>query len=285
MSILTHQSKKQINRSLQATLKYGLVIILLIVVLFPFYWMVATSLKPNSETYEKFRLWPKAPTIQHYVNLLNKTYFLVWLRNSITVAAFVTMASVILGTFAAYGLVRFSFPGRSLFSTIVLMAYLFPPTVLFIPLAVLVNRWGLSNSLYGLMLVYPTFAIPFCTWMLVGYFRSIPVELEEAALIDGCSRIGALFRVILPLSLPGIIAAAIFAFTLSWTEFLYVLVMNTSREYQTLTVGISEFVYADMYAWGKLMGASLLTTIPIIVLYTILQRYIVSGLTAGAIKA
>jgi len=121
--------------------------------------------------------------------------------------------------------------------------------------------------------------------MLVGYFRSIPVELEEAALIDGCSRIGALFRVILPLSLPGIIAAAIFAFTLSWTEFLYVLVMNTSREYQTLTVGISEFVYADMYAWGKLMGASLLTTIPIIVLYTILQRYIVSGLTAGAIKA
>jgi multiple sugar transport system permease protein len=166
----------------------------------------------------------------------------------------------------------------------VLVVYLVPPTLLFIPLYTILKRFDLVNSLWALLVAYPTFTVPFCTWLLMGFFRSIPRDLEEAAMVDGATRLGAFWRVILPLTTPGILAAALFAFTLAWNEFLYALVFVHDTELKTIPVGLNDLMFGDIFLWGELMAASVLTTLPVIVLYTYLQRYMVEGLTAGAVK-
>ena len=169
-------------------------------------------------------------------------------------------------------------------ATTVLIVYLVPPTLLFIPLYTILRGLGLANTLWALLVVYPTFTVPFCTWLLMGFFRSIPPDLEAAAMVDGANRLQAFRRVILPLAAPGVLAAGLFAFTLAWNEFLYALVFINDTELKTIPVGLDDLMFGDIFLWGQLMAASVLTTVPVVVLYTYLQRYMVEGLTAGAVK-
>ncbi len=265
--------------------KYIIVAFILIVVLFPFYWMVITSLRSDAETFMKVNMWPRQFTLKNYKSLVGGPYkFIVALKNSLIVSTSVTIVAVLISIFAAYALVRFKLRGSPTFLRVILVAYLFPPTILFIPLAVLITKWGLSNTLASLMLTYPTFAVPFCVWMLVGYFQNIPAELEEAALIDGCSRSKALFLVIIPVSAPGVVASAIFTFTLCWTEYLYALVMTTSLNKRTLPVSFTDLIYSDMYAWGQLMSSAVIMCIPVVILYLLAQKYVAGGMLAGGVK-
>jgi multiple sugar transport system permease protein len=258
---------------------------LLVVVLTPFYWMVNTSLKTSAQVQSlQPYYYPRPLTLQNYVELLTATRFPVWIRNSATVALGATLVTVVVSCLAGYSLTRIRYPGRRLLATTVLIVYLVPPTLLFIPLYTILNGLGLANTLWALLVAYPTFTVPFCTWLLMGFFRSIPPDLEDAAMVDGANRIQAFRRVILPLAAPGVLAAGLFAFTLAWNEFLYALVFVHDTELKTVPVGLNDLMFGDIFLWGQLMAASVLTTVPVVVLYTYLQRYMVEGLTAGAVK-
>jgi multiple sugar transport system permease protein len=228
--------------------------------------------------------WPSPFVLDNYVQLLTKTDFLAWFGNSAIVAVSSTLAATAIGTIGAYALARLRFMGRAFMSSAVLITYLVPPAILFIPLYAQIRMLGLSDSLAGLIAAYPSFTVPFVTWLLMGYFESIPVELEEAAMIDGATRFGAFHRVILPLAAPGVLAAALYAFTQAWNEFLYALVFITNVKLRTLPVGLSGFITGDVYGWGYLMAGAVLTTLPVIVVYIYLQKYMVEGLTAGSVK-
>ena len=221
---------------------------------------------------------------ENYHQLLTKTDFTVWFRNSAVVAVSSTLVATAIGTIGAYALARLRFIGRAFLSSAVLITYLVPPSILFIPLYAQIRMFGLSDSLAGLIATYPSFTVPFVTWLLMGYFESIPVELEEAAMIDGATRFGAFRRVILPLAAPGLLAAALYAFTQAWNEFLYALVFITDVKQRTLPVGLSSFITGDVYGWGYLMAGAVLTTLPVIAVYIYLQKYMVEGLTAGGVK-
>ena len=258
---------------------------LLVVVLTPFYWMVNTSLKTSAQVQSlQPYYYPSPLTLGNYVELLTATSFPVWIRNSATVALGATLVTVLVSCLAGYSLTRIRYPGRRLLATTVLIVYLVPPTLLFIPLYTILNGLGLSNTLWALLVAYPTFTVPFCTWLLMGFFRSIPPDLEDAAMVDGANRIDAFRRVILPLAAPGVLASGLFAFTLAWNEFLYALVFINNTELKTIPVGLNDLMFGDIFLWGQLMAASVLTTVPVVVLYTYLQRYMVEGLTAGAVK-
>ena len=269
----------------RAVLAWAVIGALLVVVLTPFYWMVNTSLKTSAQvqSLEPY-YYPRPLTLRNYVELLTATRFPVWIRNSATVALGATLVTVVVSCLAGYSLTRIRYPGRRLLATTVLIVYLVPPTLLFIPLYTILNGLGLSNTLWALLVAYPTFTVPFCTWLLMGFFRSIPPDLEDAAMVDGANRIQAFRRVILPLAAPGVLAAGLFAFTLAWNEFLYALVFVHDTELKTVPVGLNDLMFGDIYLWGQLMAASVLTTVPVVVLYTYLQRYMVEGLTAGAVK-
>ena len=195
-----------------------------------------------------------------------------------------TLVATAIGTLGAYALARLRFMGRAFMSSAVLITYLVPPAILFIPLYAQIRTFGLADSLAGLIACYPSFTVPFVTWLLMGYFESIPVELEEAAMIDGATRFGAFRRIILPLAAPGVLAAALYAFTQAWNEFLYALVFITNVKLRTLPVGLSSFITGDVYGWGYLMAGAVLTTLPVIAVYIYLQKYMVEGLTAGSVK-
>ena len=229
-------------------------------------------------------LVPRQPTLQNYVRLFDKTPFVKYLRNSTVVAIGNTLASLVLATLGAYALARLRFLGRAFLSSATLITYLVPPSILFIPLYAQIRTMGLADSLAGLIAAYPSFTVPFVTWLLMGYFGSIPEELEEAAMIDGATRFGAFRRIILPLAAPGVLAAGLFAFTQAWNEFLYALVFISDVKQRTLPVGLSTFITGDVYGWGYLMAGAVLTTLPVILVYTYLQRYMVEGLTAGSVK-
>ena len=261
--------------------------VFVVVTLFPFYWMLATSLKPNQELYNA-RLFPLvvyAPTLEHYVGLLTQTRFLTWTFNTLLVATVTTVISLVLGTMAAYPLARMNFPGAALVAISIAATYLVPQTLLFIPMADLINRLGLVNSLWSVVLTYPTFLIPFCAWLLMGYFRTVPRELEEAARIDGAGRFQALLRIVLPLSVPGLLSAGIFAFTLSQNEFLYALIFLTKSDIRTVPVAaIAELIRGDVFFWGQLMAAALLGSVPVAIIYSFFVEHYVAGLTAGSVK-
>jgi multiple sugar transport system permease protein len=269
----------------QTALAYGLLGFLVVLVLFPFYWMTITSFKTEDQMRSLVSMfWPSPAVLENYVQLLTKTDFVAWYGNSAIVAISSTFAATAVGTIGAYALARLKFMGRAFMSSAVLITYLVPPSILFIPLYAQIRAFGLSDTLAGLIATYPSFTVPFVTWLLMGYFESIPVELEEAAMIDGATRFGAFRRVILPLAAPGVLAAALYAFTQAWNEFLYALVFITNVKLRTLPVGLSTFITGDVYGWGYLMAGAVLTTVPVIAVYIYLQKYMVEGLTAGSVK-
>jgi len=254
-------------------------------VLFPFYWVIITSFKTTTQISQRQSIfWPNPPTLNQYQELLFGSRFLVWLGNSILVATLSTIISVAIAALAAYALTRLKFLGAGLLTTAILITYLLPGTLIFIPLYQTLSDMGLINSYGALLVTYPTFLVPFATWVLIGYFRSIPVELEEAAMIDGASRLYAFIRITLPLAAPALLSVALFAFTNAWNEFLFAFVFITSESIRTLPIGLQSMVVGDILPWGELMAASLLTAIPVAILYMYAQRFLVGGLTVGAVK-
>lgn len=257
----------------------------LVFVIFPFYWIIITSLKSTPQISERRSIfWPSPATLEQYQSLLTGTGFLTWLMNSVLVAAASTLISVALSSLAAYALSRLRFTGAGLLTTLLLVTYLLPGTLLFIPLYQTLTSIGLINSYGALIVTYPTFLLPFATWVMIGYFRSIPVELEEAAMIDGASRFFIFWRITLPLAAPALLSVTLFAFTNAWNEFLFAFVFITSESLRTLPIGLQSMVVGDILPWGRLMAASLLTAVPVAVLYIYAQRFLVEGLTVGGVK-
>ncbi len=258
-----------------------------IILLFPFYWMTVTSFKPNAELYDYKTYNPfliASPTLDHIYKLLFETAYPRWLLTTMTVAVCATFLSLLSSTLAAYAIQRLRFKGSQYVGLAIYLAYLVPPSILFIPLATMVFQLGLFDSPLALILTYPTFLVPFCTWLLIGYFKSIPYELEECALIDGATRLQILTQITLPLAVPGLISAGIFSFTLSWNEFIYALAFIQSSESKTVPVAIlTELVSGDVYQWGALMAGSLLGSLPVAIFYSFFVDYYVSSLT-GAVK-
>ena len=259
----------------------------LIVTLFPFFWMFITSIKPNAELYNVRMnpLYVLHPTLEHFRYLMRETIFLTWAYNTLYVSILSTAISLVTGIMAGYALSRLRFRGAGGMAVGIFVTYLVPPTLLFIPLADVVRAFGLLDSPWSLILTYPTFLIPFSTWLLMGYFKTIPRELEECAMIDGATRLQAMIKIVLPLALPGILSAGIFAFTLSWNEFIYALVFLSSTEIKTIPVGVvSELIRGDVFFWGPLMAGALLGSVPVAIIYSFFVEYYVAGLTAGAVK-
>jgi multiple sugar transport system permease protein len=270
----------------RAVFVYMPLAIFVFVLLFPFYWMAITSFKPDAELLSRSGnpFWVINPTLAHFNKLLFQTAYPEWLWNTVIVSVVATFVSLVASVLAAYAIERLRFHGSRQVGLSIFLAYLVPPSILFIPLAAIVFQLGLFDTRWALILTYPTFLIPFSTWLLMGYFRSIPYELEECALIDGASRLQILWKIILPLSVPGLISAGIFAFTLSWNEFIYALTFVSSSEVKTVPVGVvTELVEGDVYHWGALMAGALLGSLPVAIIYSFFVEYYVSGLT-GAVK-
>jgi len=283
---MTRRARSQVaGARLQSAASYAVLLTLLVIVIFPFFWMTITSFKNEDQMRSLVSMfWPSPFVTDNYRQLLGKTDFVAWYKNSIVVAVSSTLVATAIGTIGAYALARLRFLGRAFMASAVLITYLVPPSILFIPLYAQIRNLGLADSLTGLIAAYPSFTVPFVTWLLMGYFESIPEELEESAMIDGATRFGAFYRVVLPLAAPGLLAAGLYAFTQAWNEFLYALVFITDVKLRTLPVGLSTFITGDVYGWGYLMAGAVLTTVPVIVAYIYLQRYMVEGLTAGSVK-
>ena len=267
-------------------MSYAILLTLLVIVIFPFYWMTVTSFKSEEQMRSLVSHVLAEPRRRPTTTAISSARPSSWPGSA--TASFVSVSSTLLataiGTIGAYALARLRFLGRAFMSSAVLITYLVPPSILFIPLYAQIRNLGLADSLTGLIVAYPSFTVPFVTWLLMGYFESIPEELEEAAMIDGATRFGAFRRVILPLAAPGVLAAALYAFTQAWNEFLYALVFITNVKLRTLPVGLSTFITGDVYGWGYLMAGAVLTTLPVIAAYIYLQKYMVEGLTAGSVK-
>ena len=250
----------------------------------PLYWIIATSLKTDLQVYRDPGLIPLAPTLSNYQTVLFTTNFLLYMKNSVEVAVVTTALSMIFGSAAAYAIARLRFTGRGAVARSLVVSYLVPGSLLFISLFEVLTNLNLTNKLTGLMVVYLSFTLPFCTWLMIGYFRSIPVELEEAALVDGCTRLRALVHIILPLTLPALVVVALFSFTQSWNEFLYALVFISDDSQKTFTVGLIGLIQGDTLPWGLMMAAATMGIIPPLIVYVVSQRWIVSGLAAGSVK-
>jgi multiple sugar transport system permease protein len=262
-------------------------VIILVVLLFPFYWMALTSIKPDEQllNLERFNpFWTWTPTFKHVEKLLFETDYPMWLWNTMMVAIGATVLSIAASVLAAYAIVRLRYKGSQWVGAAIFLAYLVPPSILFIPLSTVVFQYGLFDTPFALILTYPTILIPFSTWLLMGYFKTIPFELEECALIDGASRWQILIRIVLPLAVPGLISAFIFCFTLCWNEFIYALTFISASHNKTVPVAIvSEFTDGDIYRWGSLMAGALVGSLPLVVLYAFFVEHYVSAMT-GAIK-
>jgi multiple sugar transport system permease protein len=248
--------------------------------------MVMTAFKPNAEiTSNVAPLGILEPTLDNFTYLFESTGFGMWIGNSLLVSVLTTAFSTVVGTCAAYALVRYRLAGGRLFGMSIFVTYLLPQTLLFVPMAIVVRQLGLYNNLGSLVVVYPTMMVPFCTWLMMGYFRAIPNDMEESARVDGATRWQAFYKVALPLATPGIISAGIFTFTLSWSEYLYALVLVPTLELQTIPVGVPNALSSgDVFIWGSLMGAALLGSLPVVLVYAFFMRFFVSGMMAGAVK-
>jgi multiple sugar transport system permease protein len=277
-------SERLINRLLNIYLPLGLYLVFL---LFPFYWMTIVSLKPTNDLFDMKvnPFWIQKFTLENYVYLFKNTAFPQWVVNTLIVSVVSTLLSLVCSIFAGYALARLRFPGSNFLGVGIFLVYLVPPTLLFLPLAQVIFKLGLYDTYWSLILTYPTQLVPFATWLLMGYFRTIPKEIEESAMADGCSRLQILGRIVLPLSLPGLLSAGIFCFTLCWNEFLYALIFMSSGDMKTIPVGVvSDLIKADVLFWGSLMAAAVLGSVPVAFLYSFFVKYYVSGLTAGAVK-
>jgi multiple sugar transport system permease protein len=251
----------------------------------PFYWMIVTSLKHDKEIYGyEATLIPQQPTIANYITIIKDTPYLLYLRNSVLVAVSSTLLAIVIASLAAYAIARLNFPGRALLARALVCTYLVPPSLLFIPLFAIMSTLRLTDTLYGLTFAYLGGDVPFCAWLLMGYFKSVPVELEEAALVDGCNRVTALIRVVLPVCLPALAVVTFFSFTRSWNEFLYAYVFTSTNQARTITAGLVNFMSADVFFWGPLMASTIISALPPVIMFLIFQRWVVKGLTLGAVK-
>lgn len=254
-------------------------------VMFPMYWILLTSLRTQKVIYtQKDMLIPRLLTIQNYVDLFAKWPMARWLGNSTIVVTVTTVCSLVIAVLAAYSLARLRYRGAQTIAKTVLFMYLLPQVLLYIPLFLLLNTLDVLNSRLSLFLTYPTFILPFCTWILIGYFRTIPEELEDAARIDGCNRLQVLYLVVMPLAKPAIVTAAIFSLASAWNEFLYALVFLNSEYLKTVQIGVASLRFSDMIFWGVMMAGAVIATLPPVLLYMFLQKFVVEGLTAGAVK-
>ena len=270
---------------MKRTLQWAVLGTALVIVVFPLYWMLLTAFDPPSLSYStSVSLLPKRLTLSAMSQLLREYDFLLWMWNSATVACISTLLAVVVGTLAAYSLARLRYPGRGFLAGVFFLAYIFPATLLVVPVFVILSVLGLTDDYIGLVLSYLIFTVPFCTWMLRAYLTSIPPELEEAALVDGATRIQAMLLIILPLAAPGVAAATIFAFTLSWNEYLYAFILMTDSTKMTLSPGMTKLVFGDIFLWGMIMAGATLMSLPVVLLYFVAQRFVVSGLTAGSVK-
>jgi multiple sugar transport system permease protein len=246
---------------------YTILLIVVALILFPLYWMIITSLKLPKEIYRLPSLWPKIFTSSNYHTLIYKDHFMRNIKNSLFVALTVTIISLFVSSFAAYSVVRFKYRFKGLIGRVILFAYLTP-----------------TSLLYGLIVVYLTFSLPLSTWLLQGYFRAVPRELEEQAMVDGSTRMGALFKIVIPLSAPGLSAVAIFTFTGAWNELLLALIFITSESKRTVPLGINYLITSDVLPWGTLMAGAVISSAPVIILYFLAQRFMVGGATSGSVK-
>jgi multiple sugar transport system permease protein len=279
MDYLTSPSRRMVTVYLPLT-------IFLIVLLFPFAWMGVTAFKPNAEMSSNRNnpFWIESPTLEHFYHLLFETDYPAWFWNTMSVAVASTFLSLFASVLAAYAIARIRFRGSDQVGGLIFLAYLVPPSILFIPMASILVDLELEDTMWALILTYPTFLIPFATWLLIGYFKAIPYELEECAVIDGASRLQILWQIVLPLSVPGLISAGIFAFTLSWNEFIYALTFVSSAENKTIPVAlVTNLVAGDVYNWGALMAGALFGSVAVAIVYSFFVEYYVSSLT-GAVK-
>mgnify|MGYP005812116871 FL=1 len=261
------------------------IVLCVIVSMAPLYWMVNTSLKPQAEIYSAVpTLFPHDLTTESYTYLMTETNFLSGVKNSLIIAVVVSLFSIVIAYPAAYAIARLKFKGKKLFSKSILMTYLLPTSVLYIPLYILVSQVGLTDNILGLLLIYPTFTLPYVAWVLIPHIQSIPYDLDEAAIVDGCSRFRVMYQIIFPLALPGIVSTTIFAFAMCWGEYMYALVNITSENMMTFPLVISGLIFGDMYPWGQLMAGAILACVPIVIIYMLASSSLVGGKTAGGVK-
>jgi ABC-type glycerol-3-phosphate transport system permease component len=251
----------------------------------PLAWMLSTSLKPPREVFATPpTLVPAAPTLENFVRLVRETAFVTYFANSVAVSGFTVALTMVVGAAGAYSLTRFAFPGRDAVAKLVLCTYMFAPIMIVIPIYILVRRLGLVNTHTALVLAYSSFCLPFALWLLRAFFQSIPIELEEAAQVDGAGRLGALVHIVAPLALPGLIATSIFTFTLAWNDFLFARILIASDELKTLPVGVQDLFSAAVVDWGLIMAAGMLITVPALAFFMAVQRHLVAGWGSGGLK-
>lgn len=276
---------KKRSRIMRTTATYGILMIALLWTIFPIYWMIKSSLTVNEEMYvARPPLFSNVITFDHYIDLIYNTSFMHNVWNSFVIAAITTIICLAIGILGSYAMTRLKYPGRSFFRNSIIISYLMPTAVLFVPMYVFVSSLGFYDNKYALLIIYPTFVVPYCCYMLISYFKAIPYALEEAALIDGCNRLQTLWYIIMPIALPGIAVVATFAFTMAWNEYLYAMIMTTSNVQKTATVAISGFKYADSAIWGRIMSASVACSLPVTLLYIVAQSMLISGKYEGSVK-
>ena len=276
---------KKRSRIMRTTATYGSLMIALLWTIFPIYWMIKSSLTVNEEMYvARPPLFSNVITFDHYIDLIYNTSFMHNVWNSFVIAAITTIICLAIGILGSYAMTRLKYPGRSFFRNSIIISYLMPTAVLFVPMYVFVSSLGFYDNKYALLIIYPTFVVPYCCYMLISYFKAIPYALEEAALIDGCNRLQPLWYLIMPIALPGIAVVATFAFTMAWNEYLYAMIMTTSNVQKTATVAISGFKYADSAIWGRIMSASVVCSLPVTLLYIVAQSMLISGKYEGSVK-
>jgi multiple sugar transport system permease protein len=267
---------------------YAAVVALVVFAAFPFYWMLITTFKADGDLYnlKSNPYWfNAAPTLEHLRYLFEDTLFLQWLSNSALIGLCVVAITLLIALPGGYSLARMPGRGAETLGIGIFLTYLVPPTLLFLPLSRVISVLGLQDSLWALVLVYPTFTIPFCTWLFMGFFKSVPREIEEAAIVDGCTVTGAFLKTVLPLSLPGILTVVIFAFTLTMQEFVYALTFISSSDEKPVTLGVAtDLIRGDIFYWGELMGAALIASIPVAIAYSLFLDRFISGITGGAVK-
>ena len=288
MSVMTGFTPDRHRRTVESVLTYLAVGAFVVVLAFPVVWMAITALKQNADLYpdDAIPFWFKLPpTWDNFDLLLHRTQFVQWTITTAEIAVLVVLITAIVAVPAGYALARLNFPGSTTIGILIFLTYLVPSSLLFIPLSQVVVQLGLQDSRFALVVVYPTFTIPFCTWLMSGFFKQVPREIEEAARVDGCSRLGAAVRVVLPVSVPGLLSLVIFAFTLSMQEFIYALTFVSTSAEKPVTLGITtDLVRGDVYFWGSLMAAALIVGVPVAILYNFFLDHFVAGVTGGAIK-
>jgi multiple sugar transport system permease protein len=263
---------------------FGGLAIFTIWTIFPIIWIIETSLKPNKDLYTTATLIPQRVTLVHYHEVVDKTPFFTYFKNSLIVSLSTTAIAMVIGVLSAYAITRLAFRGRAFMARATIVTYLVPGTLLFIPVFQIAQQLHLTDKASGLIVIYLIFTVPFCTWLAISYFNTIPSELEDAALVDGASRFQSLTRIIIPLALPALAVIALFAFTNSWNEFLFALLLIGRDSQKTIPAGLVSFINGDVYQWGALMASSLIASLPPILIYIIAQKWVVSGLAGGAVK-